>query len=283
MGEEAIFNNTNWLLPNKAEDVFSRYSLDFDGVDDSVDCGDLSAYDNGDFTFSCWIYKTTSALEYVWSNGGSSGAAGFYLVISGSETVNMKRNTRTIDCATGYQDMGFTLNNWHNIVGIYTDSTNTMECYVDGVLKYTKVGAASTNSASLDLIMGSTSPAGSYDFTGKMDEFSIFNSVKAIGDIWDGSGKPTDLTGQSGLVSWWRMGEDATFSTNWTVPDQIGSNTGTSANMTVDDLVGEAPGTSGNGISDNMDINDRTGDAPDSSNNALSYNMVEADIEEEAP
>jgi hypothetical protein len=79
------------------------------------------------------------------------------------------------------------------------------------------------------------------------------------------------------------MGEDATFSTNWTIPDQIGSNNGTSANMTNDDLTGDAPGVIGNGISDNMDIYDRTGDAPDSENNALSYNMDAADIEEEAP
>ena len=266
MGENSTFKTPQILMPeNTNKDKVSNFSMDFDGVDDNIDCGDLSAYDNGDFTFSCWIYKTTSALEYVWSNGGSSATAGFGMAINNVEKIWMKRNTRTIDCATGYQNMGFTLNNWHNIVGIYTDSTNTMECYVDGVLKYTKVGAASTNSASLDLIMGSTSPAGSYDFTGKMDEFSIFNSVKAIGDIWDGSGKPTDLTGQSGLVSWWRMGEEAIFdpaASEWTVPDQVGSNDGTSANMTIED---------------------REGDAPDSENNALSYNMDAADIDSDTP
>ena len=64
------------------------------------------------------------------------------------------------------------------------------------------------------------------------------------------------------------MGEDATFSTNWTVPDKIGSNTGTSANMTNDDLTGNAPAVTGNGTSANMTIEDRTGDASNSSNNA---------------
>jgi len=266
MGENSTFKTPQILMPeNINKDKVSNYSMEFDGVDDNIDCGDLSAYDNGDFTFSCWIYKTTSALEYVWSNGGSSATAGFGIAINNVEKIWMKRFTRTIDCATGYKNMGFTLNNWHNIVGIYTDSTNTMECYVDGILKYTKVGAASTNSASLDLIMGSTSPAGSYDFTGKMDEFSIFNSVKAIGDIWDGTGKPTDLTGESGLVGYWRMGEEATYdavASEWTIPDQAGSNDGTSANMTIED---------------------REGDAPDSENNALSYNMDAADIDPDTP
>ena len=74
------------------------------------------------------------------------------------------------------------------------------------------------------------------------------------------------------------MGEDASFNgTNWTVPDNVGSNNGTSANMTVDDLVGEAPNYSGGGISSGMTIEDRVGEAPNSNNNALSFNMESVD------
>jgi len=58
------------------------------------------------------------------------------------------------------------------------------------------------------------------------------------------------------------MGEEATFSTNWTVPDQVGSNDGTSANMTIDD---------------------RTGDASNSTSNAVSFNMTESDRETDVP
>ena len=72
-------------------------------------------------------------------------------------------------------------------------------------------------------------------------------------------------------VAHWRMGDDASFNgTNWTVPDNVGSNNGTSANMTVDDLVGEAPNYSGGGISSGMTIEDRIGEAPNSTDNALS-------------
>ena len=50
------------------------------------------------------------------------------------------------------------------------------------------------------------------------------------------------------------MSDNATFSTNWTVPDQIGGNDGT--------------------LVQNMDINDRVGDAPSSSGNTtVSFNM----------
>ena len=58
------------------------------------------------------------------------------------------------------------------------------------------------------------------------------------------------------------MGEQATFSTNWSVFDAIGVDDGTSANMSIED---------------------RQGDASNSSINSLSYNMTESDIETETP
>ena len=41
-------------------DIDNVYSMEFDGVDDNINCGDFSAYDNGDLSCSLWIYKTTS-------------------------------------------------------------------------------------------------------------------------------------------------------------------------------------------------------------------------------
>ena len=97
------------------------------------------------------------------------------------------------------------------------------------------------------------------------DEVAVWESILTSGDITSiyNSGLPADLTSLS-PVAWWRMGEEATFSTNWTVPDQIGSNDGTSANMTVDDLVGDAPAITGSGTSANMTVDDRVGNAPNS-------------------
>ena len=80
------------------------------------------------------------------------------------------------------------------------------------------------------------------------------------------------------------MGEDASFNgTNWTVPDQVGTNNGTSNAMLVDALVGEAPNYSGGGISNGMTIEDRIGSAPSSSNNAVSFNMDLIDRVEDTP
>jgi hypothetical protein len=58
------------------------------------------------------------------------------------------------------------------------------------------------------------------------------------------------------------MGEEATFSTNWTIPDEVGTSTGTSVNMTIEDRVGEAPNSTSNAVSFNMDFVDVVLDTP---------------------
>jgi len=311
MGEEAIFNSTNWLLPNKAQDVFSRYSLAFDGVNDYIECGDVLHNDGQTpMTVSAWVKITTAAGHtnsaplankkkvrmgptYImngWAvNFLTSGAQTnkLHFELTGDGTIATGRLSKKA------LTLSFTDGLWHNIVVTYDGSENAagVKFYIDGTedtntqtLQDTFSGTL-PNDPTVDFQIGKVPKYGGTNYMdGNIDELAIFNSVKAIGDIWDGSGKPTDLTGQSGLVSWWRMGEDATFSTNWTIPDNgSGGNNGTSANMTNDDLTGDAPGVSGNGTSANMTIEDRVGDAPDSSNNALSYNMDAADIVEEAP
>ena len=84
------------------------------------------------------------------------------------------------------------------------------------------------------------------------------NTVNPL-DIYNG-GTPTTLP--SGAVAHWKMGEESTFLTNWTVPDAVGSNDGTSVNMTIEDRVGEAPGSVNNALSFNMDEINRVEDTP---------------------
>ena len=99
-------------------------------------------------------------------------------------------------------------------------------------------------------------------FNGNIDNVSLYNSELSQSDVTNiyNGGTPTTITG---AVAHYRMGEDATFDgTNWTVPDNAGSNDGTSANMT---------------------LSDRLGDAPNSINNVLSLNMVEVDRETDVP
>ncbi len=98
--------------------------------------------------------------------------------------------------------------------------------------------------------IGSATAGAYYFLNGSMDDVAIFDTALSSGDISTvyNNGTPPDLSSLN-PISYWKMGEDATFSTNWTVPDQIGSNDGTSANMDIYDRVGESPGSSGNRVS----------------------------------
>ena len=179
-------------------------------------------------------------------------------------------------------NFSFTAGTWFHIAIIYDESeasnSDKVKVYIDGVLQsntvagfaLTSMNTSNGNSTEIGKVGGFTTK----QYNGKIDEVAIFNSAVSIGDLWNGSGEPVDVSAVSGITNYYRMGEDASFNgTNWTLPDNAGTSTGTSANMTVDDLVGEAPNYSGGGISSGMTIQDRVGDAPNSENNALSYNM----------
>ena len=186
-------------------------SIELDGIDAFVDCGSFSAYDNGDLSASVWIKKSTmSTYEYVLSNSGSSARAGFDIIFENAfRRVRVGRRTRTSDTISAFADIGFTLNTWHNIAFTYQDSTRTLKVYMDGVLQNTTIGSASTNSASLNLTIGSFQ--GSSNFaSGNIDEVAVFNSELSQSDITTiyNSGVPNDLNDLSTLpLSWWRFEE----------------------------------------------------------------------------
>ena len=152
------------------------------------------------------------------------------------------------------------LNEWVHFAFTYSSGSNPI-IYINGVAETFASGLSSVGSSSNNLEIGRKAGANSAFSNFAIDEVSIYNSALISSDISSiyNVGVPTTITG---AVAHWRMGEEATFSTNWTIPDQVGSNDGTSSNMTIED---------------------RIGDSPNSSSNAVSFNMVEADRQTDVP
>ena len=207
---------------------FNRKSILLDGTDDRIECSSLTAYDNSDFSVSIWVKKTTSGLEYVISNSSASVKAGFDIIIN-SLNVNFQRRTTTKQAATGYINIGFTYNTWHNLIGTYNDTTGDLKLYLDGVLKNTSSASSDVNTASVDLRIG-CSTSNSLFFQGGIDEVSLFNTELSQIDITSiyNSGTPTDLTSYSPL-GWWRMGDGDTAPT--ITDNGSGGNNGTMTNF----------------------------------------------------
>lgn len=261
MGDNGSWKSPQFLLPNNEnKDKISNYSFDLDGIDDYIDLGNDSSLDifGSDFTISLWAKwgaqtsNSNGLINFAANTNKAVITLGFgsqYGKISfgtgSSSTVGI-----LYDCGSGYND-----DNWHHIMCTLQGSTRTI--YVDGV------DISSTGSVS-SIGVGSNNDIGnrarSRYFVGNIDEVSIFDSIVPIGNLWDGSGEPTTI---SGAVAHWRMGEESTFSGGvWTVPDAIGSNDGTSNAMTIEDRVGDAPNSTSNSVSYNMDEVDRVEDTP---------------------
>jgi hypothetical protein len=299
MGEDANFTS-NWLVDNSALTNYSKRSFDFDGIDDKIELGTQSLGITGAISVSAWVKIPTT---------NTGGASPFIQVIFGEETRYNPNRNWALFWRGGTNLNGFSAfiydssgvytpvnsatptpndNQWHHLMFTYTGDTTTngLKLFVDGVkiAQATSANGGLRASSTVIPTIGGVSNSTQRMFEGNIDEVSIFNSVVDIANVWDGSGQPIDVSAVSGIVSNYRMGEDSSFNgTNWTVPDNAGSNNGTSNAMDVDDLVGEAPNYSGGGISSGMTIEDRVGEAPNSTSNALSFNMDKEDRIEETP
>ena len=215
-------------------------SILFDGNDDYINCGnDSSLQPTGAITLSAWAKLTASSYSDYKSlitqdHPAYAGLYNGYQLRWGIHTSLLQpylnftlcdNNTPAAYAISGLFAPSTPLNTWHHICGIWDGAT--MELFFDGVSMGTLAFSGTiTYNTAIDTLIG-RQRIGFYH-SGNIDEVSIFNSAKSIGDIWNGTGKPTDLTGESGLVSWYRMGDKVT---SWpTIPDQVGSNNGTAYN-----------------------------------------------------
>tara|TARA_Y100000296_G_C5177756_1_gene261172 strand:- start:1275 stop:2000 length:726 start_codon:yes stop_codon:yes gene_type:complete len=213
-------------------------SLDFDGVDDYVDCGSITG-GSGDISVSLWI-KTSSASWYdlefpivMYSSLGSGTAIG--------RTYGQGAN-RVI--SIGYSNGSTKLNdgNWHHLVWTREISSGNMAGYVDGN-PTPEVTSTSVGTYVYNFRIGAyTNSIGTASlwFDGLVDEVSYWNSVLTTGEISTiyNSGTPIDLTSLN-PISWWRMGDGDSFPT-LTDHGSAGSD-GTMTNMVAGDIVEDVP------------------------------------------
>tara|TARA_R100000654_G_scaffold5672_2_gene15655 strand:- start:255 stop:1967 length:1713 start_codon:yes stop_codon:yes gene_type:complete len=255
MGENANYKSPQWLMPensNFANSRYSNYSFEFDGVDDFFTISPSISL-SGTFTLSAWVKPVSLSANQ--GNIISSATSNAHKIgISSPSSVQVKLGG-IISTITDGGSNNFQIGVWQHIL-IIRNSSNIVTVFRNG----SAFGSPSTANVG----------TGTYDSIGKfnnsqfldeqLDEVAIFDTDQSenVANIYNG-GVPTTL---SGAVAHWRLGEEATFSTNWTIPDQVGSNDGTSSNMTIEDRVGNAPNSDNNAVSFNMTESDRETDVP---------------------
>lgn len=279
MGDSGTYFNSIWQIPDQMKvDNFSNYSMDFDGIDDFIDIGTTSLGITSAISVSAWVKIPTT------NTGG--GAPNIQVIVCEDTTGGTQRNWSLIwrhisssnkyfafsvfhtdGSATSIQSTGITPNDgeWHHLMGTFDGTTdaNGLKLYVDGTLFQTTAGSTGIRStSSVEPAIGALTSGVGWRLEGQIDDVAVFDAVKVVSDVSDGT-KPIDCSADTDLVAYWLMGEGATFSTNWTIPDDSSnSNDGTSSGMAIDDRVTDAPDNENQANSVNMEEGDRSTDVP---------------------
>ncbi len=256
-GDNGAYKSTQWLIPNNEnKDKVSNYSFDFDGVDDRIQLS--SDFDApNEFTISFWIKPGAVGVSAKMFVLGTFPVNANLVRLQTLSDIWLK--VQFVNCVfteSGGNDL--VLDTWQHISFI-RDSSNVITCYRNGLT----FGSTVTNSGNLNLNSFGRIINNAYGYQGGLNEIAFWKSDKSsdLSAIYN-SGVPTDLTSLSPF-GWWRIGQEATFSGGvWTVPDSVGTNTGTSNAMTIEDRVGTSPNSENNALSYNMDLGDRVEDVP---------------------
>ena len=234
------------------------YSLDFDGVDDYVNCGsDASLRPTAAFTANIWFKlndNESSATMRIVGNWADSGffirwdakRVQTFLRVNGVSQVN-KTGFNKFKSGQHY----FRANGWHMVT--LTFDGEFINLYIDGALENSGGGIPTIDlgstgntidQASSDMILGRHTSSNSQFLSGLLDEGTIFGKALTpteISSFWN-SGTPTDLSGESDLLGYWRNGDTAGTSVYPTIEDySSNSNDGTMTNMDSGDIVTDVP------------------------------------------
>ena len=191
MGDES-----GWpLLTNKM--AYSKYSLEFDGVDDYVDCGDVPPLNSvAEFSVSMWVKKEGDG--YIFSKYIDNSNR-IHIAIIGSTIYFQMANAGGAYGTAAYTGGS----DWTHIAMVYDgansgDNDTTLKGYENGsplTLGWTgTVGATTADLAGIPVILGEQNTANYYE--GNLDEVAIWDIALTSGNITTiyNSGVPNDIS-----------------------------------------------------------------------------------------
>ena len=247
---------TNMSSGNIVEDVpdlFSNKSFEFDGTDDTINVGATPSclrFNRLDtFSFSAWVKVDTTQNNVILANqlAPSTNYRGYYFAVNSSNQVIVILRSTLSDRLIYTSTTTITNGLWYHIVFTYdgTATTTGGNIYINNSLDtLTRTGTLTGTMESTDpLYLGSRDDSDNW-ISGSLDEISIFNTELSASDVVSiyNNGVPNDISSLN-PISWFRMGEDATWDgTQWTLSDN-GScgNDGTSENMSLASRTNDVP------------------------------------------
>ena len=213
------------------EKPYNFWSLDFDGSDDSVNCGSDSSLDDifdGGGSVSVWFNSSAiNATHTIVSKKG--GGTGYWAIRISDNSGNTGRFyfIKSFDSShytTQQSTRDINANTWYHAVVVYNadSDSNRITAYLNGEvitnLSTTMDGTDTPtgtriSDANQDVLIGKCNQ---FEFLGNIADVAIFNSTLDATNVTAiyNSGKPIDLTCDAGnynnannLVGYWKMGD----------------------------------------------------------------------------
>ena len=201
------YNEQALVVNSPLAQIDNAYSMEFDGVNDSINVGLIEPFNNAvsNFAISYWVkanFSTTQCHFDFRYNGANRGVA-------------LENNASTIFFYTGGNfattwstaTSGLNNNEWNHIIinfdGSIATDADKCEFWINGVKKTNSVQSAGNSSTTAITGNGFLGSGFSFKLTGGLDEFSTFNTtltqeqVTAIYNataVVDGVNKTADLS-----------------------------------------------------------------------------------------
>ena len=161
--------------------------LDFDGLNDYVNCGNIAGFEkNEPFTLECW-FKTGGTGHVIVSKISTANTAGYYIITAVGKIYFRLQNTAAAIISVVTIEAGFNNNAWHHIICTYDGSEDGSGChiYIDGVdksltIEYNSLSGTITNAVSFNIANMSNL---SYHYGGKLDEVVIYDKELSSSEV----------------------------------------------------------------------------------------------------
>ena len=223
----------------------NRFSVvDFDGSNDYIDCGTGLGTSLGDdyagsLTVSLWFKAdVTSGNDGLFNIGSFSNTQGEFSITLESNILRFKLNA----VSWNINHTSFTSTDWNHVVCVYSvGNESNSKMYLNGVSVGTASGtfpsASDMDFSGLKTIIGAYYSSG-YPFDGSISSLAVYNVAKSAEEIYAiyQQGITYDESSLSGLVGYWRMGDDTSKAYPTIADSSSNSNDGTITNGASDDI-----------------------------------------------
>lgn len=183
---------------------FFNSSLDFDGADDIVDCGNDASLDlTNAFTIESWLYYSGGEVYPRIIDKAPSYV--FYIKAS-NQRFRFGGTSGGITTQVAFDDYVIPLNTWIHAALTYEDNAeHMMNLYINGTL----VSTNSTFSGSLDtntepMTIGNR-PDTNLGFDGMLDELRIWNDVRTATEIQENMNTEIDANDEANLIAYYNF------------------------------------------------------------------------------